>query len=88
MTEHVYEYPLDDFEPSKACMQHAITNGTCCPSGTHRHDCEIVQGYNKERLAKYDADRPFTLTDFFLTVFAVSFTAFAVLWTINGGFQP
>ena len=51
MTEHVYEYPLDDFEPSKACLQFSISGGQCCPEGTHRHDCEIVQGYQKQRLS-------------------------------------
>ena len=51
MTQHVYEYPLDDFEPEKSCMQWAITDGQCCPEGTHKHECEIVVGFHHDRLS-------------------------------------
>jgi hypothetical protein len=81
MPEHVYEFPMDDFEPSKACMQHAITGGTCCPSGTHRHDCEIVQGFNKQRLSHEPKEPSIWL--FPLLVIVFSTVGYAVLSTIN-----
>ena len=79
MTEHVYEYPLDDFEPTKSCMKWTTSNAEgnpCCPEGTHRHDCEIVQGYQKQRLERYDAV-PMTTRE------KMAFTA-AILLTLAG----
>lgn len=74
MTQHIYEYPLDDFEPSKACMQHAITNGTCCPSGTHRHDCEIVQGYKKQMYSHAEVPMTFKEKACFAIALFATFT--------------
>lgn len=84
MTEHVYEYPLDDFEPTKSCMKWATSNAEgnpCCPEGTHRHDCEIVQGYNKQRLSHEPKEPSIWL--FPLLVIVFSTVGYAVMSTIN-----
>lgn len=78
-----YEYPTDDFKPETHCMQWAITDGACCPSGTHQRECEIIQGYNKTREQNRDDTRHFPLREALVTGVFIFFAVFFGLSQLN-----
>lgn len=77
MTEYTFDYMANE------CSQWAITDGHCCPDGTHKRDCGFIQGHNKTLQKDRDESRPFPFREILMASAFIAAATFFGLSTLN-----